>query len=200
MLSPSPPSSVDCVELKLECITPTLHRGGRGEGRCLNLTSYCVGVPRVSTRVVVFLLFLATTPATKSAIGKKKKNTQIRVGFLLLIIKQKMQNNYYLKNFQPQNIWFHKSQWNVNLLILDGVLGARACCRRLTLPDFAFLSSAKSSSPCTSGLKSYRCSDFQWSQPLQYLSLVFARAFNKGKTLILQTSPLTRSLTDPSSP
>ena len=29
LLSPSPPSSVDCVELKLECITSTLHRGGR---------------------------------------------------------------------------------------------------------------------------------------------------------------------------
>ena len=52
VLSPSPPSSVDCVELKLECITPTLHRGGRGEGRCLNLTSYCVSVPRVLTKVV----------------------------------------------------------------------------------------------------------------------------------------------------
>ena len=52
LLSPSPPSSVDCVELKLEYITSTLHRGGRGEGRCLNLTSYCVSVPRVLTRVV----------------------------------------------------------------------------------------------------------------------------------------------------
>ena len=52
LLSPSPPNSVDCVELKLECITPTLHRRGRGEGRCLNLTSYCVSVPRVLTRVV----------------------------------------------------------------------------------------------------------------------------------------------------
>ena len=52
LLSPSPPSSVDCVELKLECITSTLHRGRRGEGRCLNLTSYCVSVPRVLTRVV----------------------------------------------------------------------------------------------------------------------------------------------------
>ena len=58
LLSPSPPSSVDCVELKLECITPTLHRGGRGEGRCLNLTSYWVSVPRVLTRVVVFILEL----------------------------------------------------------------------------------------------------------------------------------------------
>ena len=47
LLSPSPPSSVDCVELKLEYITSTLHRGGRGEGRCLNLTTYCVSVPRV---------------------------------------------------------------------------------------------------------------------------------------------------------
>ena len=55
LLSPSPPSSVDCVELKLECITSTLHRGGRGEGRCLNLTSYCVSVPRVLTRVVGYL-------------------------------------------------------------------------------------------------------------------------------------------------
>ena len=52
-LSPSPPSSVDCVELKLECIMSTLHRGGRGEGRCLNLTSYCISVQRVLTRVVV---------------------------------------------------------------------------------------------------------------------------------------------------
>ena len=51
LLSPSPPSSVDCVELKLEYITSTLHRGGRGKGRCLNLTSYCVSVPRVLTRV-----------------------------------------------------------------------------------------------------------------------------------------------------
>ena len=56
VLSPSPPSSVDCVELKLECITPTLHRGGRGEGRCLNLTSYYVSVPRVLTKVVDILL------------------------------------------------------------------------------------------------------------------------------------------------
>ena len=52
LLSPSPPSSVDCVELKLEYITSTLHRGGRGEGRCLNLRSYYVSVPRVLTRVV----------------------------------------------------------------------------------------------------------------------------------------------------
>ena len=52
LLSHSLPSSVDCVELKLEYITSTLHRGGRGEGRCLNLTSYCVSVPRVLTRVV----------------------------------------------------------------------------------------------------------------------------------------------------
>ena len=38
-LSRSRPSSVDCVELKLEYITSTLHRGGRGKGRCLNLTA-----------------------------------------------------------------------------------------------------------------------------------------------------------------
>ena len=53
LLSPSAPSSVDCVELKLECITSTLHRGGRGEGRCLNLTSYCVSALKVLTSVVV---------------------------------------------------------------------------------------------------------------------------------------------------
>ena len=52
LLSPYPPNSVDCVELRLECITSTLHRGERGNGRCLNLTSYCVSVPRVLTRVV----------------------------------------------------------------------------------------------------------------------------------------------------
>ena len=44
--------NVDCAELKLECITSTLHPGGRGEGRCVNLTSYYVSVPRVLTRVV----------------------------------------------------------------------------------------------------------------------------------------------------
>ena len=53
LLSPSPPSSVDCVKLKLEYITSTLHRGGRGEGRCLNSTSDRVSVPRVLTGVVV---------------------------------------------------------------------------------------------------------------------------------------------------
>ena len=47
LLSPSPPSSVDC-----DNTSP----GGRGEGRCLNLTSYCVSVPRVLTRVVVLIL------------------------------------------------------------------------------------------------------------------------------------------------
>ena len=31
LLYPSPPSSVDCVERKRECITATLHRG-KGEG------------------------------------------------------------------------------------------------------------------------------------------------------------------------
>ena len=53
LLSLSPPSSVDRVELKLEYITSTPHRLGRGEGRCLDLTSYCVSVPIVLTRVVV---------------------------------------------------------------------------------------------------------------------------------------------------
>jgi len=47
LLSPSPPSSADCVNTA---------PGGRGEGRCLNLTSYCVSVPRVLTRVVVLIL------------------------------------------------------------------------------------------------------------------------------------------------
>ena len=69
LLPPCPPSSVDCVELKLEYITSTLHRGGRGEGRCLNLTSYCVSVPRVLTRVV------SETPS----IGKRVLNiTKLR--------------------------------------------------------------------------------------------------------------------------
>ena len=67
LLSPSPPSSVYCVELKLEYITSTLHRGGRGEGRCLNLTSYCVSVPRVLTRVVdAPSLTVLGTPRVKS--------------------------------------------------------------------------------------------------------------------------------------
>ena len=61
LLFPSPPSNVDCVELKLECITSTLHQGGRGEGRCFNLTSYCVGVPRVLTRDVVTAVHVKMT-------------------------------------------------------------------------------------------------------------------------------------------
>ena len=60
LLSPSPPSSVDCVELKLEYITSTLHRGGRGERRCLNLTSSCVSVPTVLNRVVVLFVPLGS--------------------------------------------------------------------------------------------------------------------------------------------
>ena len=39
LLSSSPPNSVDYVELKLEYITSTLHRGGSGKVRCLNLNS-----------------------------------------------------------------------------------------------------------------------------------------------------------------
>ena len=31
---PSPPSNVDCVEARLECITSTLHQGDRGEKMC----------------------------------------------------------------------------------------------------------------------------------------------------------------------
>ena len=52
LLSPSPPSNVDCVELKLEYRMSTLHRGGKGEGRCLNLTSYWVSVSRGLISVV----------------------------------------------------------------------------------------------------------------------------------------------------
>ena len=51
--SPSLPSSVDCVALKLECITSTLHRG-KGEGKIPHfdeLASVCV--PGVLPRVVV---------------------------------------------------------------------------------------------------------------------------------------------------
>ena len=47
LLSPSPPSSVDCVEVQ-HCT-----KGEGGEGRCLNLTSYRVSVPTVLIRVVV---------------------------------------------------------------------------------------------------------------------------------------------------
>ena len=47
------PSHTIGVELKLECVTSTLHGGGRGEGRCLNLMTYCISVPRALTRVVV---------------------------------------------------------------------------------------------------------------------------------------------------
>ena len=67
LLSPSPPSSIDYVELKLECITSTLHRGVRGERRCLNLTSYCISVPRVWTRAVVWLMTLMFEGPTSSS-------------------------------------------------------------------------------------------------------------------------------------
>ena len=49
----------DCVELKLECIPSTPHRGGKGKGRCLNLTSYCVSVPRLLTRSRLFKGWIA---------------------------------------------------------------------------------------------------------------------------------------------
>ena len=58
LLSPSPPSGVYCVELKLEYIMSTLHGGRRGKGRCLNLTSYCISVPRKSTRVEAILYMM----------------------------------------------------------------------------------------------------------------------------------------------
>ena len=58
LLSPSPPSSVDCVKLKLETMTSILQQGKWGKGRCLNLTSYCVSVPRALTRVVVLMSFV----------------------------------------------------------------------------------------------------------------------------------------------
>ena len=70
LLSPSPPCSVDCVELKLECITPTLHRGGRGEGRCLNLTSYCVSVPRVLTKVRITVYILTPSEFCQTRVHK----------------------------------------------------------------------------------------------------------------------------------
>ena len=57
-LSPSPPSSVDGVKLKLETMTSILLQRKWGEGRCLNLTSYCISVPRALTRVVVLMSFV----------------------------------------------------------------------------------------------------------------------------------------------
>ena len=55
LLSPSPPSSVDCVKLKLESMTSILLQGKWREGRCLNLTNYCVSVPRALTIVVLLM-------------------------------------------------------------------------------------------------------------------------------------------------
>ena len=43
----------------------TLHQGGRGEGRCLNLTSYCVSVLRVLTRVVENISLLLVVGVVK---------------------------------------------------------------------------------------------------------------------------------------
>ena len=48
----APPSSVECIETKLECITSTLHQGKRGEEKLLILTSYYVSVSRALTRFV----------------------------------------------------------------------------------------------------------------------------------------------------
>ena len=55
LLFPSPPRCVDFVETKLECTTQHQHCTGRkdGEEKCIILTSYCVFVLRVLTRVVV---------------------------------------------------------------------------------------------------------------------------------------------------
>ena len=51
--SPSLPSSVDCVALKLECITSTLHRG-EGEGKIPHFDELAlVCVPGVLPRVVM---------------------------------------------------------------------------------------------------------------------------------------------------
>ena len=51
--SPSLPSSVDCVALKLECITSTLHRA-EGEGKIPHFDELAlVCVPGVLPRVVV---------------------------------------------------------------------------------------------------------------------------------------------------
>ena len=60
LLSPSPPSSVGWVD------TSTLHqrgrRGGGGNGKCLILVSYCICVPRVLTRVLVYKYSIKQTP------------------------------------------------------------------------------------------------------------------------------------------
>ena len=58
LLTLSPPSKIDYVETKLEYRhnVNTAPEGGKGEaweGKHLILTSYCVSVPRVLTRVVV---------------------------------------------------------------------------------------------------------------------------------------------------
>ena len=54
-------------------ITSTQHQRGRGQGRCLNLTSYCVSVPRVLTRVVAHLAGIAGRSLFKTVRGKTSK-------------------------------------------------------------------------------------------------------------------------------
>ena len=51
-LSPSPPSSVDCAELKLECIALTLHQKGNGGGKMPQFDELVCCIPRDLTTVV----------------------------------------------------------------------------------------------------------------------------------------------------
>ena len=138
LLSPSPPSSVDCVELKLECITSTLHRGGRGEGRCLNLTSYCVSVPRVLARVVVFLLerLLLAFCCLFAKIHWLEKNWTLVLTLSNLISFRKyklvvaivwlhvFQNNIYIFNFHLREAIWARAWWRVqsNYLGMTGTV------------------------------------------------------------------------------
>ena len=45
-LSPSPPSSVDCAELKLECIALTLHQKGNGGGKMPQFDELVCCIPK----------------------------------------------------------------------------------------------------------------------------------------------------------
>ena len=52
LLSPSPPSGVDCAELKLECIALTLHQKGNGGGKMPQFDELVCCIPRDLIRVV----------------------------------------------------------------------------------------------------------------------------------------------------
>ena len=70
LLPPPPPPFLLSPKLCWLCWIKTwMHNvnttpGGTGEGRCINLTSYCISVPRVLTRVVGSELFLCSTGIT----------------------------------------------------------------------------------------------------------------------------------------